>query len=226
MGRPLSDLTGQRFGRLTAVYAEVIRDRPTPPSTVVYWHCLCECGGVARARASHLTRGNVKSCGCLTHSPITNERRRLASTSHGRSKTAEYKIWQAMKERCQNPRHKAYKHYGGRGIEVCTEWAGSFDAFYRFMGPRPSPAHSLDRFPDSDGDYTPGNVRWATQTEQCNNLRKNRHVVYRGGTMTVAQAARRAGVVPANTVYARLHGGWSETAAIETPHRYKRFTSS
>lgn len=93
---------------------------------------------------------------------------------HGLSNTPEYRCWQQIKARCLNPEHRAYADYGGRGIGVHPAWVSSFETFLADVGSRPSPKHSLDRFPDNDGDYAPGNVRWATPTEQNNNKRDQR----------------------------------------------------
>jgi hypothetical protein len=84
----------------------------------------------------------------------------------------EYTSWQAMKARCSNPNLSAFKYYGGRGISVCARWRDSFEEFLADMGRRPSMAHTLDRFPNNNGNYEPGNVRWATKSEQLKNRRR------------------------------------------------------
>lgn len=91
---------------------------------------------------------------------------RGAKPKHRMCSTPEYRAWAGAIERC-----KRHENYAGRGITVCAEWRNSFEAFYAHVGPRPSPAHSLDRFPDNDGNYEPGNVRWATRTQQNRNRR-------------------------------------------------------
>ena len=92
---------------------------------------------------------------------------------HGFWKTKEYSIWNAMRQRCTNPNSQRWKHYGGRGIKVCDEWLKSFVSFYEHIGPKPGPEYSLDRI-NNDGNYEPGNVRWATIIQQANNQRRNR----------------------------------------------------
>lgn len=94
---------------------------------------------------------------------------------HNQSKTPEYRCWLQIKARCFDPNHRAYPNYGGRGISMHPEWVHDFVSFFEYVGPRPSSKHSLDRYPNNDGNYEPGNVRWATWDEQANNRR-------RGGT--------------------------------------------
>lgn len=115
--------------------------------------------------------------------------------THGLSKTTEYNIWSTMITRCHTPTNKRFPLYGGKGVTVCDRWRHSFENFLADVGPRPSKKHSIDRYPDPHGNYEPGNVRWATQKEQCNNKRDNRLVNVNGEMLTVAQLAERVGVV-------------------------------
>jgi hypothetical protein len=134
-----------------------------------YWLCGCECGGEKIVRAGHLLQDKIRSCGCLTRAS-----RSAPNKTHGMSLTPEYQSWKSMKDRCLNKRNRAFKHYGGRGITVCDRWIKSFEDFYSDMGPRPSPRHSLDRYPDNNGNYEPGNCRWATSAQQRANQRPYR----------------------------------------------------
>lgn len=102
----------------------------------------------------------------------------------------EYWVWRGMKSRCSNPNSASWKHYGGRGIKVCQRWMSSFEDFLTDVGPRTDPSLSLDRI-DNNGNYEPGNVRWATPKEQCSNQRTNRIISVGGEKVTVAEAARR-----------------------------------
>jgi hypothetical protein len=160
------DLTGQRFGRLVVIGLapkKGIRTR---------WNCHCDCGQDSVASSSDLRTGDTSSCGCLMR-----QRAREAHTVHGDTtppRTPEYRTWQTMLTRCRNPKRRDFKDYGGRGITVCERWAESYQAFLADVGRRPSPKHSIDRYPDNDGNYEPGNVRWATRSEQARNQRPRR----------------------------------------------------
>jgi hypothetical protein len=129
---------------------------------------------------------------------------------HGMKYTPEYMAWNMMKQRCLNPKHKAYPGYGGRGIKICARWVASFECFLADVGERPSSDLSLDRWPDKNGNYEPGNVRWATRLEQTNNRRNNRTVTFRDQEMSLADAVRASGtLVSSDTVRQRIDRGWS-----------------
>jgi hypothetical protein len=146
---------GEVIGRWTVV------DRgPNDSARSSQWVCRCACGTERLVRADRLRAGKSKSCGCQRVSM--------------RGLTAEGVCWRGMKQRCRNPNNPAYPSYGGRGITVCERW-NSFENFYADMGPRPSPQHSIDRWPNNDGNYEPGNCRWATKSEQNEN-RRPRHL--------------------------------------------------
>lgn len=115
-------------------------------------------------------------------------------------------VWAAMKDRCLNSNHKHYHRYGGRGIKVCDRWLESFENFIEDMGVRPTSNHSLDRYPDNDGNYEPSNCRWATVEEQQNNRSDNVFVEYNGEKITVSQLARKLDLPP-NTLGMRLRRG-------------------
>ena len=175
------DLTGKMFGRLLVLgrYDEKIWGaRP--------WICECQCLEKKRiiVATSTLTTGNTSSCGCL-RKEVTIAR----STTHDLSRSREYAAWEAMKNRCYNPKYPKYKNYGGRGIAVCVEWINSFEAFYRDMGPKPTPEHSIDR-KDNDKGYYKDNCRWATRLEQINNTSRNVYYEIDGQRKTLAEWCR------------------------------------
>ena len=141
---------------------------------------------------------------------------------HGHSRESgrspEYAAWDNMIQRCTNPKKANFKWYGGRGIGVCERWRTSFSSFLADIGPRPSLAHSLDRFPDNNGDYAPGNVRWATRAEQHQNTRANVQLTYGGETLYLTEWARRFGL-PSGTLSSRVSRGWSTVRALTASRR-------
>ena len=146
------DLAGQKFGRLTAV--EVCGRK----NNVRVWKCQCDCGTQCEVDQNHLTTARTTSCGCI---------RRERWTTHGMSRTPEWASYGHAKQRCK-PNHNKHAHYFDRGI---TFDFTSFEQFYAEVGPKPTPKHSLDRWPNNDGPYGPGNVRWATKSQQERNRR-------------------------------------------------------
>lgn len=138
---------------------------------------------------------------------------------HGLSYTPEYRVWQTMRLRCKNPKNAAYPDYGGRGIKVCERWAESPARFIEDMGKKPSPRHEIDRI-NNDGNYEPGNCRWALRKENSNNRRSNRFIEHEGERKTVTQWAELLGI-SASVLEKRLAAGWPETRVLTTPVRPK-----
>lgn len=210
---------GDRVGQLL-VLAEAPPEIPLRGRNLL-WLCVCDCGTFCCKKRSILNRHITQSCGCLT-----TETTRRRSTTHGATRggkeTAEHRAWQAMKTRVTNPKQKAYSNYGGRGITICERWLASFEDFLsdivHEIGPHPGKGYSLDRV-DNNGNYEPGNVRWATWVTQGNNTRKNYRVTYHGRTLTVSQWARELGVPPLSLWKRLAKFGWSPEEALTTPYR-------
>lgn len=163
------NLAGKKFGRLTAIEPKGLRG----DGHAVKWFCICDCGGQKVVCGKKLRKGNTVSCGCYRRER-TSERYKThaACSGNNRKWTPEYRAWVSMKSRC-NPDydHPDFKNYAARGIKVCEYWKNSFARFLADVGPRPSDKHSLDRYPNNDGNYELGNVRWATRREQMLNTR-------------------------------------------------------
>lgn len=135
---------------------------------------------------------------------------------HGMIHRSEYGIWYQMIQRCTNPRTLNFERYGGRGITVCERWR-VFVNFFADMGERPSPQHSIDRI-DNNGNYEPGNVRWASTKQQSLNSSRNVWLTHDGETRTVCQWAAHIGINK-ETLRERLQRGWSvDRALTDKPH--------
>lgn len=177
----------------------------------------CTCGKVVDLQPNLVERGHTKSCGCMARFDMIN-----ANTKHGRcgKKDRTYKAWCSMNERCFTPTHQKWKDYGGRGITVCQRWRESFENFLADMGDMP-PGKSLYRYPNNDGNYEPGNCRWATWPEQQNNRRSTRFIEFDGRRLSVTQWANHLGISMV-TLSGRLKKGWPLERALSPEKRALR----
>ena len=169
MGAKLS-MIGDRFGRLI-VLAEAASRRPPNGAPQRRFKCRCDCGTEFVATGGHLRSGHTSSCGCIKAERVRKLGYQNRRHGEAAARTPEYLVWKSMFTRCTNPNALNFKYYGARGVSVCEAWRESYPNFLRDVGRRPSSEHSIDRYPDNDGNYEPGNVRWATAAEQNSNKR-------------------------------------------------------
>lgn len=181
------DLTGQRFGRLFAL--EEMESERTPCGQLRRKYlCRCDCGAEVAVLSGHLSKGHTQSCGCYQKDKAYSHNIRHGHTSWRTQSSPTFNSWAHMIQRCTNPKNRGFKNYGGRGITVCDRWLESFENFLSDMGEKPK-GKSLDR-KNNNGNYEPGNCRWATPKEQGNNTRRNVYFEYQGQRKTLSQWAR------------------------------------
>ncbi|MBQ7844982.1 MAG: hypothetical protein IJ392_02395 [Clostridia bacterium] len=192
------DLTGMRFGKLI-----VIKRAENDSHGNTRWLCRCDCGKEHIATCAKLTKGSIKSCGCMRYS------------QNGHSRSRLYATWRGMRSRCEDPRHTKYRFYGGRGITVCEEWKDFLTFREWALSNGYTDELTIDRI-DSDKGYSPDNCRWLTMKEQANNRSSNRLLNYQGKQYTVAQFAE-AFHLRYHTVMNRIKAGWSPDKIIHTP---------
>jgi hypothetical protein len=210
---------GDRFGLLVALSIDKpAYDRRGYP--VKRWLCQCDCGVKSVVRATALKSGNTESCGCQSSRATMAHRTTIhGHTAQGKT-SPEFRAWCKINERCHDKNSKDYSGWGGRGVSAYPEWRHDFLAFYNHVGPKPSSKHSIDRYPNNEGNYEPGNVRWATSEEQARNRRSNRHLTYRGKTRCIREWEEVLGLNK-GILKARLHLGW-EGERLFQPRIVKR----
>lgn len=207
MGK-LIDLTGQRFNNLL-----VIERAENTKGGSARWKCRCDCGNETIVSAANLKSNAVKSCGCLRTAP--------PNKTHGLSKTPLYRMWRSMIYRCENPKHNAYKNYGGRGITVCEEWH-DFETFKKWVEEtKPYENATVDRIDNNKG-YSPQNCRWVDMSIQANNRNNNLSISYNGETHNLMEWSKIL-----DFDYKRVHNrmnklGWSFEKSIATPVEEKK----
>lgn len=188
------NLVGSKFNKLTVTEFAGLDARRNSR-----WLCRCECGKTVTHTGCNLKKGTLKTCGCEQH------KKRVATRVEDHP---DFSVFSGMLARCYTPGDPTYQRYGARGIKVCDRWReGGFWVFLGDMGPRPTPDHSIDRYPDTNGDYTPENCRWATPKQQANNRRTNKLLTYRGETKTMKEWADVLGI-NYQTLKARCRRGW------------------
>jgi hypothetical protein len=203
-----NDLTGQQFGRLTAIVR-----RGSDLHGNAMWLCKCRCGGSTTVRGYLLVAGKPRGCQACSRGRKGGRKNLLEDWQR-----EIYPVWKAMVARCGNTKSKDWPGYGGRGITVCERWQDFFK-FAEDMGKR-QPGLTLERL-DNDGGYEPSNCKWATPLEQGRNRRNNVFIEFNGNRLTVAEWARRTGL-PATTIDQRVRRGWTSERTLLTPRRFLR----
>lgn len=206
MGRRL-DITGERYGKLVALYPTSKYEK----SGGISWMFRCDCGNLKECSTNSVRRGLIKSCGCL-HKP------------HGESKTRLHRIWCGMRERCRIDNTGFHKNWAGRGIKVCDEW-NRYPLFKEWaLSHGYTDDLTIDRI-DNNGDYEPANCRWISYREQLRNTRTNHYVTINGESHIVPDWCEILQTVTPSTVYQRVKKyGWTFEKALTTPsHRGKRW---
>jgi len=199
------DLTGQKFGMLTAK-KYIGNDK----NSHALWMFVCDCGNEHITLAQSAKLGLTSSCGCYKRKQ--NIKR---ATKHGMVGTRLYGLWKSMKTRCYIKSHKGYKEYGGRGIKVCEEWH-NFKNFYKWASLNGYKDNlSIDRIDNNKG-YEPSNCRWITLKQQQYNKRNNHYLTFCGITKTLTEWANEYNLQP-KTIESRLKRGWQTEKAITTP---------
>lgn len=148
----------------------------------------CGCGEIVVAAETRVKSGATHQCKKCRNKAIS-----ISSQTHGMRNSAEYSIWSGIKARCLNQKAPDYARYGGAGVTVFRGWIDDFMAFYTHIGPRPSPAHSVDRIDGSKG-YEPGNIRWATKTQQARNRKDSVFVTDGVSVLHIMDVAKSMGI--------------------------------
>jgi len=200
------DFAGKVFGLLTPIKRADVKSKY---GTI--WIFQCSCGNVVEKVAHRVFKGLTKSCGCY-HPPRD-------ISKHGIHGSTIYRIWCGIINRCCNSKNKRWPDYGGRGIALSPLWRNDPLAFANYLGPRPSPSHSVDRI-DVNGDYEPGNVRWADRKTQQRNMRSNVVIKFNGESKCLSEWAEIIGIKQ-SCLAARIRRGWSlERAMSNLSYKY------
>lgn len=204
----MNQMKGKRFGKWEVI-EEGLRDRHGNRR----WKCRCDCGAVSVVYQNALRGGKSTRCG-LCSRRATTEVRAASLRTHGLSNSPEYKVWVEMVRRCTKPNDPSYPRYGGRGVTVFCAWVGpgGFDVFIEHVGRRPDPKATIDRI-DNERGYEPGNVRWASQSDQQRNRRSNRMITFGGHTMPLVAWSEKTGVKRETIAY-RIKRGWPLQKAL------------
>lgn len=221
--KKLKDLTDKRFGWLVVTgfsHSKKVKEGST--TTVAYWNCLCDCGISCVKSTSDLTSGKVKSCGCQHYKEGSEHH----SFKHGLRYHPLYKRFCHILERCYKETNKNYSRYGGRGVLVYQPWIDDRSLFIKYMEELYPNVYELieqgidqvDRYPNRNGNYEPGNIRLADSFMNNNNKDNNHMVDVFGEILTLANAVRKHGVMLYHTTLHRIKKGWHPEKALKEPN--------
>lgn len=220
---PLGQLIGTTWNRWTVLDEKMEGKR--------WLFCRCSCGterwvDARNVRASNLRKkGTSKSCGCLNREIV-----KVLHKTHGRAYSKVYKTLYQIKDRCLNSNNPNFYRYGGRGITLCKRWEESFENFLEDMGEPPSPKHSIDRI-DNNGNYEPGNCRWATMQEQARNKRGTLFLETPEGKVCLTEWCQ-SNNAPYSTAARRFHKGRPHSEIMDLKsyerhlHRFRKLSKT
>lgn len=195
------DIEGQRFGRWIVVeYCGIM-----PNSSVSAWKCRCDCGTIKIIKAASLQSGRSQSCGCRHKEIVAAVGRSRAGLR--KRHPVEYACWNQMLQRCHNPNNPTYERYGAKGIRVCARWRRGFEEFFKDMGSKPTPEHTLDRI-KSDQDYKPVNCQWLHKSLQARNRLYVKRYTINGEKLCIPEISKKYNIKE-RTIYWRIKKGWS-----------------
>lgn len=204
------DYTGRKFHRYTVLKSAGYQGKS--PMLL----CRCDCGTERLVQKGNLIRGRSRSCGCLQREELVARNIKHGLAPRGK-KSSEFIAWRSMMQRCVNPKNHNFPNYGARGITVCAQWSENYANFLEDMGPKPSHVHSLERI-DNNGNYEPGNCKWALPREQNRNRRNVHTILVEGNHVTLKEACDYYGAYYP-TVRRRIYKGITLEEAIGTPIR-------
>ena len=199
------NLINRRFGRLLVVSFSHYGN-----NNMLYWNCVCDCGKEKIIRGTSVSCGITISCGC--YKLELNRAGRYIKHGLCNKSSRIVQIWTGIIQRCTNQNNPHYKDYGGRGITICEKWRHDVNEFYNHVGDRPSKNHSIDRI-DVNGNYEPGNVRWATMGEQNNNTRVNVKFTISGISETATYWSKISGT-NRKTILSRHYRNFSDYECV------------
>ena len=209
--REPENLIGKKFGFLTVL------ERAESNTRRIKWRCICDCGTEKIVSGENLRSGHTKSCGCYQKKRL-RETKGVSELVANMSCSPIYKVWSAMKQRCNNPKNAYYCNYGGRGITVCESWNTSFENFYRDMAEGYKKGLELDRIDNNKG-YSPDNCRWVTRKVNQRNKRNSRII----DGHNLAEFCEKTGQSENRVISRITKNGWNEKEALYTPKQRGRY---